>query len=379
MDAKDPIIAHRPFSNKALFAGLVWRVLVLCLFFLVVPLIFYTFVLYEHVQELKQFAVEPAPRFWHLLSSIVLLFIFLGGGLVLWLTYKMSKPLRSLAESMRKVEEGAFETRYPLQPFGFEINRLGVCFNHMLEILQKNIDERERQKVEKETLAKELSIGHAIQKSLFPQDLPHLPHLDIAAAFHPANRIAGDFYDLYSYNGKLLIVMADAAGKGISACLFGLSLRAMLRSLSEKKGSLQEIVETAHKLLGLDAKASGMFITAWIGILDLKTMQLEFLSQGHYPAILRRGNTASELDTQGGALGVETDRPFSQKEMKLQPGDLLFLYTDGLIEALRTDRRGILEKCQSIDSRARSSQVIEQFTTPPPYEDDLTLLCIRIN
>jgi signal transduction histidine kinase len=325
-------------------------------------------------------SLEPVDHHvWRLLSSFILIFVFVGGGLVFWLIYKMSKPLNALAETMSKVEEGTFDIRYQPTSFGFEINRLGYRFNNMLEMLQKNIVEREKHMIEKEKLAKELAIGHAIQKSLFPHELPHLPQIEISAGFHPANRVAGDFYDLHMYGDKLLIVMADAAGKGISACLFSLSLRGMLRSAAESGKSLQQMVESAHKLLKLDAKESGMFITAWIGVLDLKSMELTYLSQGHYPAILGRNGTAQELDSQGSALGIETHRPFAPKHIKLQKDDLVFLYTDGLVEALRTGRRGILEKFQTVDPNAKSSYVINMFTTPPPYEDDLTLLCLRIN
>jgi hypothetical protein len=318
-------------------------------------------------------------RLWHLLSILFLLFLLVGGSGLFWLIYKMAQPLQQLAQAMHRVESGDFDSRYIPIRFGFEVNRLGYFLNSMLDMLEENFVEREKQTIEKKALAQELEIGHTIQKNLFPKQVPNLSSIEIASAFHAADRVAGDFYDLYMLNDKLFIVMADAAGKGISACLFSVSLRGMLRSALQCGAPLARIVQTAHQLLSLDAQGSGMFITAWIGLLDLHSMELTYLSQGHYPALLKRGSDVIELDSQGSALGVETDHPMLPESRQLERDDLLFLYTDGLIEALHSKRREIAAKLAAIPTPSSAAYVVEAFTTPPPYPDDLTLLSLRIN
>lgn len=334
--------------------------------------------LYEVLVDLP-FKVAPVDhRFWRLLSWAIILFAIVGGGIVWWLTHKMARPLKSLARVMQKVESGIYDVRYNDEPLGFEINGLGECFNHMLTTMMSNIEEAERQKLGKRLLSRELAIGHEIQKSLFPKSLPSLPHLDIATMFHPAQSIAGDFYDLFLSQGKILIVMADAAGKGVSACLYSLLLRGMLRSLVESGKTLGETISIAQKLLVIDSGESSMFITAWVGLLDPQSLQLQYASLGHFPAILRRGANVEELDAEGSALGVEHVRQAATKTIKLEAKDLLLLYTDGLAESKGNDRKTILDKVKNLDLALSSAKVLEHLAPPPPYEDDLTLVAIRI-
>jgi serine phosphatase RsbU (regulator of sigma subunit) len=314
----------------------------------------------------------------HLLLGIVSFLLIIGGGLVYWLTRRMARPLESLARVMHQVEQGNIDIRYQEQPMGFEINRLGEGLNEMLTKMIAFMREHEKQTIEKELLAKELAIGHEIQKQLFPKSVPELPHFDIATAFHPANKVAGDFYDLFLSRGKLLIVMADAAGKGVSACLYSLLLRGMLRSLMESGHSLDEMIPLAHKLLLADASENSMFITAWVGVLDVASMDLVYASLGHFPALLYRDKAVLDLDTNGGALGVETQKSFATKHLRLNPKDLLFLYTDGFVEMFPNSKE-IKDRIKTLNDQLSAREVLKQLTPPPPYEDDLTLVAIRIS
>ncbi|MBS3905095.1 MAG: SpoIIE family protein phosphatase [Simkania sp.] len=333
---------------------------------------------YEMIIEspLQPFSIDD--RFWKQLSLISLLIFVIGGGIVWWLTHRMAKPLEHLAQVMMKVESGIYDVCYLEKPLGFEINDLGVYFNQMLTKMLANIKEAEKQRLSKEILRKEFAIGHDIQKKLFPRVLPSLPHLEIATAFHPAQDIAGDFYDLFSSKNKVLIVMADAAGKGVSACLYSLLLRGILRSLVESGKSLKEMIHIAQTLLVIDAEASSMFITAWIGLLDPETLQLEYASLGHFPALLRRRNKVEELDVDGGAFGIEPMKQPMIGKKQLESKDILVLYTDGLVDSLGNGRGEIIEKVQAMEETCNATQVLERLTPPPPYIDDLTLLAIRI-
>jgi len=332
-------------------------------------------------EMMVDFPLKIGPIHHHILSLLFWISSFLlviGGGLVYWLTRKMARPLESLAMVMHQIENGRMDVRYNQQPMGFEFNQLGASLNQMLTKMFLIIQEREKQTIEKELLAKELAVGHEIQKNLFPRSLPALSNFDIAAQFHPANALAGDFYDFFLSKGKLLIVIADAAGKGISACLYSLLLRGMLRSLVESGHSLDTVVLLVQKLLLADAAESSMFITAWIGLLDIASLELSYASLGHFPALLRRGASILELSAEGGALGVETYKKFTINRFHLEAQDLLLLYTDGFVEAFHKDRNRIVDKLKILDADLSSAQVLEQMIPPPPYEDDLTLTAIRI-
>jgi HAMP domain-containing protein len=255
-------------------------------------------------------------------------FAFVGilGGSIVWLLMRrFSRPLKSLCGVMQKVGEGASHVRYKQDWMGFEINQLGERFNQMLESMQAQREEVEKQRLARERLAEELRIGKKIQLSLLPS-LPEFPEMDVGARFLPAREVGGDFYDLFLLpDGSIFIAMADTAGKGVSACLYSLGLRSMLRSLSLLGSDLSEIVLHANDLFLHDARQSGVFVTLWAGIYDPAQRQLTYCSQGHPPAILLRGKKLEELWTAGISLGAQSFDVVPVKKMKLLPDDLLFL------------------------------------------------------
>jgi serine phosphatase RsbU (regulator of sigma subunit) len=331
-------------------------------------------------------------REWYVKNFLTLLF-FVGviGGLLVWLiTRRISKPLQQLCGVMERVGKGAVHVRYTPDKMGFEINELGKQFNMTLDQLFDAMEEAERQKIGRERLAEEFKIGHDIQAGLFPSHPPEVKGLDLAAGFLPALEVGGDFYDLFPMeNGKLLIVMADIAGKGISACLYSLGIRSMFRALATGKKTLSQIVLRANDLFWRDARHSGMFATVWIGIYDPNTNVLEYSTQGHPPAYLIRDGKILELWTPGIAIGAGSFDMVSSKQEQLQMGDLLFLYTDGVIEshAVKDQLFGKhrLQKFLLHLSPQSSQKIvenlleeIEQFSHGQPQHDDITLLAMQV-
>jgi serine phosphatase RsbU (regulator of sigma subunit) len=337
-------------------------------------------------------AVERLHKEWYFFHFLTLLF-FIGviGGFIVWLiTKRISKPLAQLCKVMEKVGEGAVHARYAPDKMGFEINELGKQFNQTLDQLLLNAEEAERQRIGRERLAEELKIGHDIQSSLLPKHLPELKGIEIASGFLPAREVGGDFYDLFPMpDGRLLIAIADMAGKGISACLYAVGLRSMLRTLALGKGTLSEIVLGANDLFWRDARHTGMFVTLWIGIYDPETKTLEYCSQGHPPAYLMHQGTSEKLWTPGIAMGAQSFDMVSSKHRTLKVGDLLFLYTDGILEAHSLDNQ-LFGKERLQEFLIRSSTLpppsivehllkeIEVFSQGAPQHDDITLLVIRI-
>lgn len=305
-----------------------------------------------------------------------------------WIIFMMSRPLKELFSVMNRVGEGEHAARYQKQKFGFEINSLGLFFNQMLEALSEHQKEIELHKLERQRLLQEFKIGHKIQKNILSEPMK-IEGLDIAPGYLPAKEVGGDFYDLFPLNDeKILITIADTAGKGISACLYSLSVRSMLRSFALSCTSLGELISKANDLFILDAKESGMFVTAWIGIYDLKTKKLSYASMGHPFAVLKRKNEFLELGTANMAMGIEKQSNIEIKEVLLMNGDLLVLYTDGVIEAENQagqlfGKEGVKKSLKGRFASAKATvfsllQEIKLFSKSMPQTDDITLLVFKI-
>jgi sigma-B regulation protein RsbU (phosphoserine phosphatase) len=243
----------------------------------------------------------------------------------------------------------------------------------------------------REKLAEELRIGHDIQASLLPSHVPGLAGIDIATGILPAREVNGDFYDLFRLeSGKLLIVVCDMAGKGISACLYSVGLRSMIRSFARLSEDVAEIVRQTNDLFWLDAHESSMFATLWLGIYDPIKHLLVYCSQGHPPALLRRGTHLQQLWTDGIALGAQKVEVIPTKEITLHKDDLLIFYTDGVIEAhdpykqLYGKKR--LEEFLLRKKRETAQQIVDQlieevhvFSQGAPQHDDITLIACHIS
>lgn len=325
------------------------------------------------------------------LTSLLFFIVIIGGGGTLWITYRMSKPLKSLSAVMDRVGSGDLSARYKRDVMGFEINVLGDNFNEMIESLLKNMEEAKNERVAKEILAGELQIGQDIQKSLYPKEVPKFPGVDIAAGSIFAKEVGGDFYDLVvkKDTDQLMLSVADAAGKGISACLYSLGVRSILRSFNVVCKDLSEMIRLTNNVFYQDTEESSFFATAWIGIYDAKTRLLQYSCCGHQPAILKRKNgEVLELTTDGIALGAIPLESVKTSAIELMSGDVLLLYTDGLVEAHDIHlnlfgKKRLMEILKKDDKSAKEliDRLLSEaahFATGAPQHDDLTLLALRI-
>jgi sigma-B regulation protein RsbU (phosphoserine phosphatase) len=323
-------------------------------------------------------------------ATLVFFVGILGGGAVYFFTRRIGRPLKDLCKTMERVAGGAAHARYTPDRMGFEINALGLQFNETLDSLLHHAQEAERERIVRERLAGELRIGHEIQASLLPLHIPGLPGVDIAAGYFASKEVNGDFYDLFRMeDGQILIAMCDTAGKGISACLFSLGLRSILRSLASTSSDLSDIVRRANDLYTIDAHESSMFSTVWLGLYNPATQNLTYCSQGHPPAVLLRDSELEELWTPGIALGALKVDKIATKKVMLRPGDLLVMYTDGIIEAHDPDNElfgkdrlyELIQRKKSATSQQIADRIIEEvhlFSQGAPQHDDITLLVFRI-
>lgn len=342
----------------------------------------------------KKLQLISIPNFLKGVVSILALMVLIGGGLTLLLTFRLALPLRQLSNVMQKVGQGKVATRFKKDALGFEINRLGQIFNDMIESMVRHMEEVKKERVKKERFEQELLIGQSVQNSILPKKLPFFKTLDIGARFISAKEVGGDFYDFLekkeSDERELMISIADTAGKGISACLYSLNIRSILRSFGKMHRMLQNIVQETNNLFCQDTGDSGVFVTSWIALYNEKTKELSYSNCGHYPTLLKRKDgQIQKLTTPGMALGVTLFQEVAVEKVILQAGDTLLLFTDGVVEAHNSQMEMFGEKRvhqllnSQIDLGAQDvvDHLIEDialFTEGSSQYDDLTVVVIKI-
>jgi len=291
-------------------------------------------------------------------------------------------------DSLSAITEGKLDTVVDVRSH-VEFDDLSNDINSTVDTLKRYIADAAAR------IDAELSFAKAIQHSALPSIFPPYPdkkEFDIHAAMYTAKEVGGDFYDFYFVDeNTLAFLVADVSGKGIPAAMFMMQSKALLKSCAESKMSVEQVFTTANEKLcqGNDA---GMFVTAWMGLLNVKTGALTFANAGHNPPLLKRADGSFEcLRTRAGFVlaGMEGIR-YRKNEMQLNPGDILYLYTDGVTEATNESEKLYGEerllKLLNTHSFA-SAQIIceavkadvDAFVGNAEQFDDITMLCLRYN
>ena len=239
---------------------------------------------------------------------------------------------------------------------------------------------------------KELEYAKQIQLSALPTNFPDDEDYNIYAQMIAAKEVGGDFYDFYKINDTTIAFLAaDVSGKGIPAAMFMMTAKTIIKDLAESSMAVNDIFTKANEKL-CQNNESGMFVTAWMGILDLKTGNLQFANAGHNPPLLKRANGEFEyLRTRAGFVlaGMDGVR-YRMGELTLSSGDRLFLYTDGVTEATNKDNQ-LYGEDRLINFMNRNSTVeatsllpalksdIDRFVGEAPQFDDITMLIFDYN
>lgn len=308
----------------------------------------------------------------------------------------LMKPLDILYESTQKIGK---ENLNSLQNFSIDIHthdeleNLGESFCFMTKQLQEYMENFAQVTVEKERIEAELDIAAKIQSDMLPNHFPLFPErfeFDVFASMTPAKEVGGDFYDLFLVDDDhLALVIADVSGKGVPAALFMMTSKTLLKNALQSKLPIKNVLETVNNQLCENNK-SEMFVTVWIGLYEISSGKLIAANAGHeYPA-LRKSNGKFELikDRHGLVLGGIENIKYREYELLLKPGDTLFVYTDGVVEATEanlelygSDR--MLEALNQ-DPNATPQTLLEnvhksikQFTQEMAQFDDITMLCLK--
>jgi phosphoserine phosphatase RsbU/P len=252
------------------------------------------------------------------------------------------------------------------------------------------------------TMKRDLEIARDIQQRLVPQKAPDVAGFDIAFATRPQNTVAGDYYDAFlrplsdsAGTRPLLIVVADVAGKSVPAALLMATFQASLRALAATSNPLSEIVSGLDRYTRANNMDGGRFTTAFIAQIDLQTRELEYTNAGHNNPILRRASGLVERLSAGGPpfglpLFTDSDLVYESAKVQLGRGDLLFIFTDGLVEAINDKGEEFGESrllpCIrfALDEPAagtwqRVMTEMNSFTGYARQHDDITGMVLRIN
>lgn len=215
----------------------------------------------------------------------------------------------------------------------------------------------------------ELGIASKIQMNLLPNIFPAFPNrndFDIHATTIPAKEVGGDFYDFFMINDEqLAILIADVSDKGVGAALFMTISKIIIKTKAQMGGTPSEIIKYADERIS-EKNDAGMFVTLWLGIINLKTGHVDFCNAGHdYPAIMSANGYKVEKGLHGSPVGFLPGMEFPGGSFDLNPGDRIFLYTDGIVEA------------KSIDgSRFGTDRLLEVLNEHKDYSDQDIIACM---
>jgi sigma-B regulation protein RsbU (phosphoserine phosphatase) len=248
------------------------------------------------------------------------------------------------------------------------------------------------EEIKRRRLEDELDLGHQIQLGLLPENVPMIEGWEFAAYYQPARQVGGDFYDFFELAGdpmQLGLVIADVAGKGVPAALFMALSRSLIRTKSMSGRLPAGVLSRANRLIYNDSR-SKLFLTAFYATLDLRTGWLAYANAGHNRPLWVHGDTGEidELRAQGRVLGIFENIELEQKEIFIDPGDLLVLYTDGITEAMNAkDQLFGLERLYTLvraNYSANPQELIDaimatvaDFTGGTPQADDLTMFVVK--
>ena len=294
--------------------------------------------------------------------------------------------LEMVNKSLRKITNGNLNEVVSVYSSS-EFASLSNDINQTVDVLKTYIDEAEKR------IEQELEFAKSIQESALPHNFAFpRKDLEIFASMDPAKEVGGDFYDFFFVdNNKICLVIADVSGKGIPASLFMMKSKAIIRGYAESGKNPSEIFRLANNGL-CDGNDADMFVTVWIGIVDLDTGHVVCSNAGHeYPAI-KRVNGDYELYKQKHniALAVMRDAKFREYELDLAPGDSLFVYTDGIPEAINTAQEeygtdrllDVLNRHKDLSQKnilKQTRQDIRFFVGEAEQFDDVTMLGFKYN
>ena len=322
--------------------------------------------------------------------SITAMFFFIRKNLV--------RPLGKLTEATKDTVENIEIKQEELNldiHTGDELETLAESFDRMYSDLRDYIEKNAAITAEQERIETELSLATKIQADMLPNIFPAFPDrkdFDIYASMTPAKEVGGDFYDFFMIDDDhLALVMADVSGKGVPAALFMMMTMIMIQNQASTGKSPKEVLMSVDDQICSNNREQ-MFVTVWLGILEISTGKLIASNAGHEKPIIKHpgGDYEMVMDRHGFVIGAMEGMKYRDYELQLYPGSKLFLYTDGLMEAA-DEAEDIYGSERALEALNRAKDMapkellefvkseVERFAGNAPQFDDLTMLCLQYN
>ncbi len=322
-----------------------------------------------------------------------------AGGLILLLVVSglvarsIAQPLRRMAAATAKVAHGDLDIDFSDIKREDEVGQLARSFSRMAQDLKKYIKDLTETTAAKQRIESELSIAANIQKSMLPSVFPAFPdrdEFDIYAVMHPAKEVGGDFYDFFFLDGDhLCVVIGDVSGKGVPAALFMTVTKYLIEATAVVDEPLDLILTRVNRHLARNNE-SYMFVTIFMGVLNVKTGEFVYANGGHNsPLLWDEDNPPSFFGPpKGPVVGIMDDAEFTMDRLTFTPGTVLLAYTDGVTEAFSAEGNAFSdERLLEIVTAVREKSVkeitedllseISSFCVGAPQADDITVLALK--
>ena len=326
---------------------------------------------------------------------VVALMILFGTGAALVVANKIVKPIESMTDEIiiGSTTGKVFEMK-DLYRTGDEIQVLAESFDDLSQKTVQYIRHITEITKEKERIGTELSLARKIQSDMLPNIYPAFPdreEFDIYATMNPAKEVGGDFYDFFLIDDDHLgMVIADVSGKGVPAALFMMMSKILINNFTMMGLSPHEVLERTNETICKNNK-NKMFVTVWLGILEISTGRITAANAGHEYPIIRRPGGKYELfkDKHGFVIGGIRNKKYKEYEFTLQKGGTLFVYTDGVPEATNAneemfgtqrlvDRLNEMPDASPKELLEGVHKEVDTFVGEAPQFDDLTMLGITL-
>ena len=326
----------------------------------------------------------------YILGAILIIFMTIGTLVIFFFTSHSIRhaiqPLEFLSDSAHKVAQGDFSTPLPVFKHNDEVAHLRNSFETMQQSLTQYVEELKATTAAKALMQSELNVARNIQMSMLPKTFPAFPDrkdLDLYATLTPAKAVGGDLYDFFIRDEKLFFCIGDVSGKGVPASLVMAVSRTLFRNIAASTSEPHRIVEMMNVNI-CEGNDNCMFVTLFVGVLDLQTGRLRFCNAGHDAPFVE----GTQIDCKSNLpIGVIPDLNYSDQEIEMAPGSILFLYTDGLTEAEDANHKWFgKERVAAVVSNFDGTprQLIEtvtdavlQFVGETEQHDDLTLFALK--
>lgn len=302
-------------------------------------------------------------------------------------------PLRRLADEAETIASGQFDAVLPDFRRTDEIGQLSHSFGNMQQSLVRYIGQLKDTTAQKASIERDLHIANEIQMGMLPKVFPSYPEredVQIYASLAPAKEVGGDLFDFYFRDGKLFFCIGDVSGKGVPASLFMAVTRSVFRTVSAHESLPDRVMTNLNKTIA-EINDSLMFVTLFVGVLDLQTGKMQYCNAGHDEPLLAGAGVGTLPCDANIPVGVDPTWNYSRQEADIYPGTTIFLFTDGLTEAENASHE--LFKIERVRETAEASlsrhehaphqlidamtAAVHEFVGDAQQSDDLTMMGIQ--